>query len=348
LYLWFAAGTYILLFDRKWLSNKYLWLAGLISLIIISPIFYWNYQNNFITYSYHSERVVANSGIHFSSFVTEIIGEILYANPVNFVLIVAVIIICLRKKLFVENKNLFALLLLLSLPLIFIFWGISLFRDTLPHWPGPGYIALLILVAYYANAAFGGGKKVLRILYSANALLAAVLIAGYLLINYLPVQLGSKDQRTMGADDFTLDLYGWENFATSFRGLVATDMENKTMGTAPVFISDKWFPAAHIDYYVAYPLNMKLYAFGPLFDIHHFAWLDQLNGTIKPGTDAYYISPSNYYSDPTKYFSRNFTSIDSPVIIPQFRDGKEVRCFYVYRMKGYTGGLDSLQMEQNK
>src|SRR3954451_3339168 len=74
LYLWFTAGAYILFLDRKWLFNKYLWLSMLITAILVSPIFYWNYQNNFITYSYHSQRIVANSGIHFSSFIKELTG----------------------------------------------------------------------------------------------------------------------------------------------------------------------------------------------------------------------------------------------------------------------------------
>ena len=341
LYLWFAAGIYIVLFDRRWFFNKYLWLSALVTLVLISPIFYWNYQNNFITYNYHSQRVVTNTGIHFSSFITELTGEILYANPINFVVIVIVLFVSFRRKLFYSNKKLFALLILLSLPLIFIFWAVSLFRDTLPHWPGPGYIALLILAAYYANAVFANRRRVLTIAYSANALLAVVLIVGYLFINYLPAQLGSKDQPNMGSGDFTLDLYGWKNFELQFRKLLTADIRDKEMKPGAVLISDKWFPAAHLDYYVAHSLNMKLYAFGSLFEIHHFAWLDQVNGAIKPGTDAYYIAPSNYYSNPLQNFSHNFKTIETPIIIPEFRDGKEVRCFYVYRMKNYTGGLNN-------
>ena len=48
-----------------------------------------------------------------------------------------------------------------------------------------------------------------------------------------------------------------------------------------IIISNKWFPAAHLDYYVAHPFNMRLYAFGPIFDIHNFAWLNKQNDTIK-------------------------------------------------------------------
>jgi 4-amino-4-deoxy-L-arabinose transferase-like glycosyltransferase len=339
LYLWFAAVIYILFFERKWLFNKNLWFSFLITLLLISPIFYWNYKNDFITYSYHSQRIVANSGMHISSFFTELTGEILYANPVNFALIIIVIFVCLQRKLFVENKKLFILLLLLGLPLIFIFWIVSLFRDTLPHWPGPGYIALLILAAYYSDQVFKNKKKTFKIIYAANALLIVVLITGYLLIDYLPTQLGSKDMQTLGSNDFTLDLFGWENFETKFKALIASDIADKKMMDSSVLLSNKWFPAAHINYYLAYPLHMKLYAFGPLFDIHNFAWLNQINGQIKQGTDAYYIAPSNYFSDPTKSFSNNFKIIETSVIVPQYRSGKEVRCFYVYRMKCYVGGL---------
>src|SRR5438270_5133888 len=181
LYLWFAAGIYILLLERKWLHNKYLWLSILITIVFIFPIFYWNYQNNFITYNYHSQRVIPNSGINFSSFITELTGEILYANPINFLIIINVLFVLFKQKLFYSDKKLFLLLLFLSLPLIFIFWTVSLFCKTLPHWPGPGYIALLILSAYYADIVFANRRKVLKIVYSANALLAAVLLATYLL-----------------------------------------------------------------------------------------------------------------------------------------------------------------------
>ena len=341
LYLWFAAVLYILLFQRNWLFNKYLWLSVLITVALVSPIFFWNYNNNFITYTYHSQRVIANSGLQFSSFFTELTGEILYANPINFVIIIIVFAVSIKRKLFYLNKKLSALLLLLSLPLILIFWVISLFRDTLPHWPGPGYIALIILAAYYADPVFKNRTRVLRIIYAANALLAAALIAGFLFINYLPERLGSTEQLNLGSGDFTLDLYGWKSFESQFKELVAKDIKDSEMKSGAVILSNKWFPAAHLDYYVALPLQIKLYAFGLLFDIHNFAWLNQLNGDIKPGTDAYYIAPSNYNSNPTELFSHNFKTIEPPVIIPQYKHGIQVRVFYIYRMKNYTGGLNS-------
>src|SRR6478752_7062340 len=34
LYLWFAAGIYVVLFERRWLFNKYLWLSVLITAVL--------------------------------------------------------------------------------------------------------------------------------------------------------------------------------------------------------------------------------------------------------------------------------------------------------------------------
>ena len=102
-----------------------------------------------------------------------------------------------------------------------------------------------------------------------------------------------------------------------------------------VIISNQWFPAAHLDYYVAHPLNMKLYAFGPLFDIHNFAWLNVQNGPIKKGADAYYISASNYSSVPDSLYKKYFSLVESPVVIHQYRNKTAVRNFYIYRMKNF-------------
>jgi hypothetical protein len=340
LYLWFAAGLFILIFERAWLTKKYFWVSGLITAILMSPIIYWNYQNNFVTYNYHSQRVIASGGIHFSSFLTELSGEISYANPINFILIVIILMLTIKRKLFYEDKKLFSLLMLLSLPLIFIFWLISLFRDTLPHWPGPGYIALIIFTAYYGDVVFKNSKRLLKIIYAADIFLIVVVIGGYILINYAPANLGSTDATNLGSGDFTLDMYGWRNFETQAAELFSKDVSHDNMKRGAILLSNNWFPAAHLDYYVAQPLHMKLYAFGPLFNIHNFAWLNQRNDTIGLGTDAYYIAPSNYNSDPVQLFSKNFKIIESPLLISQYRNGKQVRAFYIYRMKDYLGGLE--------
>lgn len=334
IYLWFAAGLFILIFNRAQLKNKYLYISGIITLIIISPIFIWNYQNIFITYQYQGGRVVINNGIQLSSFAREILGEILYCNPVIFILICITLFRTARSRIYASNKKLFWLLVFLSLPLIFILWSVSLFRDTLPHWTGPAYISLLILCAFYADECFKH-KTIKAWLRTANFLVLTIAVLAYFTINYLPVSLGKQNPENLGAGDFTMDLYGWNSFEKAFEELRNKDIATHNMQADAVIISNKWFPAAHLDYYVAQPLNMKLYAFGALFDIHNFAWLNKQKGAIKKGADAYYISPSNYSSIPDSIYKKLFSIVEAPVVIHQYRNKVAVRNFYVYRMKNY-------------
>jgi hypothetical protein len=156
-----------------------------------------------------------------------------------------------------------------------------------------------------------------------------------LLINYLPAGLGKQNAEHLGAGDFTMDMYGWHSFEKAFEQLRNKDIEARIMKPGAIIISNKWFPAAHLDYYVAYPLHIKLYAFGPLIDIHNFAWLNKQNGAIKKGTDAYYISPSNYSSTPGNIYYKVFSLVKPPVVIHQYRNKVAVRNFYVYRLKNY-------------
>jgi len=334
IYLWFAAGLFILFFDRAQLKNKYVYIAGLITLFIISPIFIWNYNNHFITYQYQGGRVTINNSIRLSSFTKEISGEFLYANPIVFVLICLTLIRVIRRSLYTPNKRLFYLLIFLSLPLIFVCWSVSLFRDTLPHWTGPAYISLLIFCAFYADECFKM-ESFRRWLNAANVLLLSILLLAYIAINFLPISLGKQDAENLGSGDFTMDIYGWQSFSKAFEQLKNNDVQTHTMRSGAVIISNKWFPAAHLDYYVAHPLNMKLYAFGPLFDIHNFAWLNEQNGALKKGTNAYYISPSNYSSIPGSIYKKAFAVVEAPVVIHLYRNKTAVRNFYIYRMKDY-------------
>ncbi|MGI8951286.1 MAG: ArnT family glycosyltransferase [Chitinophagaceae bacterium] len=339
LYLWFAAGLFILFFDRKQLSNAYLWLSIAITLIIISPVLYWNIQNHFITYTYQSGRLSTVNGISFSSFFAELLGEIFYHNPINYFLYASVIIITAFYSPLIKNRKLHALLLLLSLPIIILFWLISFFNNILPHWSGPGFIALIILTAYYLDEIYSI-KKTYVYLSVANLFILIIVIAGFFCINYLPVQFGSKKISDLGANDFTLDMYGWKKFSSEFDSLYSADLKNGIMKNNAVIISNKWFPASHIYYYVAYPNKIKLYAAGALFDIHNYAWLNKLNGNLELGTDAYFISPSNYNVDAMKVYKNNFDEISDQIIFSQYRGGKMVRQFNIYRMKNYKGGLN--------
>ncbi len=129
-FLWLGAGLYILCYRRNLLHNPYLYLSILITAVYVSPILFWNVENHFITYTFHSSRVIPGHHININGFVRELFGGVFYNNPINYLLYVVVLWQIIKRR---NGKGTTAekLLLLLSLPLIVIMLGVSLLRDTM-------------------------------------------------------------------------------------------------------------------------------------------------------------------------------------------------------------------------
>ena len=329
-FLWFGYGLYVLFFDRKTLTNGYFYVAILITAAIISPILFWNIYNNFITYNFHSKRVAINSAINFNSFIREFFGGMLYNNPINYFLIVCSLIACWKNKIAIAVPHI-RILLFLSLPLIGGLLFISLFRETLPHWSGPGYTTLIILTSCYLSEA---KTKLQKLIPYSLYLITVISFLGILLIRFYPGTLGDKTAITLGGKDATLDMYDLNYFKTEFEKIHQSDIATAQTKTNFI-VNNKWFPGAHIDNYIAQPLKMDFVAIGKLEDIHTYHWLNQYRKPLQKGGDAYFITVSNNYSDPNLIYASQFEKINKPRIIKQYRSGREVRNLYVYLMQDY-------------
>jgi hypothetical protein len=310
----------------------------LITIAALIPIVYWNFDNDFITYTFHSKRVL-HSGIQVESLLQQIVGEIFYQNPLVYISSLIPLLRFKKLKAIVQNQNtlnhnpapIVALLLWLSLPLILLFWGISLFNPTLPHWTGPGFIALFLLSGIYwsemTNSLF---PKLIQ--WALGFFL--VLVIGFIgLVHVFPFQLGSKIQEKLGEYNPINDVTGWTQFSADFKALVAQDAKNTLMqAKAPIIVS-KWFPAGHILFYTARPIQKQVIAIGAIEDVHKFAWLNQDQPSLELGQDAYFIQPSNLPFDPTNFILPYFEKMGKTDLIQIQQKGVVLRTFYVYRFK---------------
>ena len=341
IFLWFGFLLYILLYKRELLKSIWLYISGAISLVFVAIIFYWNETNQFVSYSYHSNRVSFFSGIHADGFFRELIGEAIYNNPISFCLIVASVYFFLRTKFLFHHYG--RLLLLNSIPLIVIVLFVALFRDTLPHWTGPAYSTLILLAAVWIDEktkdAFAFIPKSAR---WSLGLTCSLLLVGVFLLHWSTFSIGQKaTPEHLGKGDVTLDLSGFREFANEFDSLYQMDAKSSIMKPHAFLVSDYWFPAAHLDYYVAHTNSIPFLAIGPLNNIHHFAWLNKRNNFLTQGDDAYLVIVSNYFNLPSKNLVQQFNSMMPPVIIPQMRGQTAVRNFYIYRLKNYKGQIES-------
>ena len=331
LFLWAGFGAYLLFTNYKKIFSWPFVVAVFVTLLCIVPIVYWNVMYDFITYRFHSERVT-HTGIDTTSFTTEIMGEILYQNPLVYVLMVAAVV-AFRKILF-QQKSIGSWLLWMSLPLILIFWMVALFNPTLPHWSGPAFIPLIILTGIFMDQKKPSWPVYL--LRTSVGFVFMILLALVLIVQKYPGNFGSQQQNNLGEYCPTLDLSGWKDFSVAFDSLAKRDQANHVMGTAPSIIVGKWFPAGHLEFYTARNTGLPLIGFGPLQDIHKFAWLNKERPTLKIGSDAYCIVPSNVPFDVAAAYGSYFETIEAPIKIDQIRGVVVVRYFLVYRLHGCT------------
>ncbi len=346
-FIWVGAGLYILMYNRDWLKSPALYGAALISVAFTVPIIIWNIQNDWISFAFHGDRVTNRVGIRLDYFFTELVGQVAYNNPVNYVFIIMAIIAFAKGKQFLKPET-GRILLLNALPLWAVFTSFSLFRQTLPHWSAPAFTPLILLVAAYLDEKAMLSypkyleKLVPKVIRYALGLLYGLLVVAWLLINFYPGTIGRTDTFSKYGDtDFTLDMYGWDQIKDGFEAIAKRDRLSGLMADNAPIICPKYFPGTEIDYYVARPLGMTLLQYGNLKDIHKYAWINESRAQPLPGDDAYMITTSNWYSDPYKIYVDNFESIVPTDTITISRSGQTAYYAFVYRMINYRGNFIS-------
>jgi hypothetical protein len=334
IFLWFGFVLYLLFYERKTFLQPWLYISGLVTVFIISPIFWWNVNNHFVTWTYHSNRVAAHSvHININSFLQALLGQLFYNNPVNVFLIIASIYFYKTKKFL--QPGIYRLLLLLGLPVIIVVTGISLFNAVLPHWSGPGFLSLtFIAAAYLDHINIATAKALPGILKSSLSLIVIIAIAGMAIINFYPGTIGSKKEKNYGSGDFTLDLSGWKNFKQQYNAWMQQQSDSIDYYQLKI-VCNKWFPAAHIEYYIARPMHTQVIGVGNLHDLHNFAWLNKTGRDLKEGDNALCIVPSNYTSDVATTYNNTFSTITKLQTFTALRNNKPTRFFTVYLLKDY-------------
>ncbi len=332
-FLWFGAGCYIVFYKREWFTKRVFYFAVIISIVISLPIIIWNIQNHFISFTFHGERVdMIGHSLNVNAFITEIIGEFFYNNPVNFILVFIAIVAYAKHRLKL-NPEYGKIIFLSGAPLIIVFILFSLFRHTLPHWTAPGYTTLLFLVAVWLTENITEKKRV-RILSSALGFLIIVLLVGFLQINYgLLYHEKSTIVTKTGSNDPSLDMYGFKQAGEAFKKIVYKDSVSGFMSGNIILTGNNWFPLANFDYYAASPLNMKTLAIGQLQNIHEYAWINIKRGGFQKGMNAYYLTDTRYFNPPDKNLKSYFKIIYKPDTIPIYRRNKIAKYLFVYRLK---------------
>ncbi len=337
-FIWVGVGLYIILYARKEFRNIFLYVSVLISTICLLPILIWNLNNEFISFTFHGGRVGFFGEFHPEYFLTELLGEFGYNNPVNYVLIIISLITLIKGKKFVSDMYR-RLILCLSLPMILLFWFFSLTRVILPHWTAPSFVLLLLFVAAQLADKYNVKDENIIIPKSIIASLSVLiftLIFGVAEIKtgFIPLNLSerSKTVQRYGEGDFTLDMYGWREIKPEFQEIRKDAIDKGVMQETDGMIALKWYPLANLDYYVAYPLGIDMYGFRDPSEIHKYAWINKERGDLQLGNDYWFLTESFDYYEPDRYLKPYFKDIVPIDTINIERCGKTAKYVFVYKL----------------
>lgn len=336
-FLWLGVLCFALLYNRSWIKNPWIYISALITGIIVSPILIWNVQEHFASYAFHSERIaVSGFDVDFPRFLKQLASVILICNPVNYFLICQSFRYLFKKEFCAQRQDV-RLILCCSLPLIVALLFVSLFREIYPHWPGPAYSSLLILPAITLSNRYKEIGHFPNVLKWALAFLVIVISVQIFITSYFPGTISPEKQGLyVGKADPTLDNYGWKEAGRRFDSLYKKDIADGMMSPNTPLIITNWYPAGHLDFYVADKTGQQTIGIGDILQIHQYYWLNQYKKPLKNGDDAYYIMPSNLFD--YKAFdrvTRCFQSYTMPLTMDEYRAGSICREIYVFRMKGF-------------
>ncbi|MEI6062506.1 MAG: glycosyltransferase family 39 protein, partial [Bacteroidota bacterium] len=332
-FLWLGMMLYILIYDRTWLKRRVFYLGHLLMLLLFMPVIIWNQQNGFVSFLFHSGRVEPVATVLTPDyFLTEILGEALYTNPLNLVLIGISVFVFFKRRSFFRNKEV-GLLICSALPVILIFLLVSVSRRTLPHWNAAGYLSLIPLAALWIRGRRDGVFPTVIKASLAFGIVLIVISTAQILTGFVPLDRYIKTKGGKGSADYSLEVYGWRQLREGFIPLADTYEKAGLMPAAAPIVSYRWFPAANYSYYAARGTNRIVMAAGDTSEIHKYAWINSAEGGFRLNSDAWYITSSRDFRHPRALPGLYYRQVFPPDTISVMRMGKPAYYFYVYRMK---------------
>lgn len=334
-YLWGGLGLFLLKYRQKELLNPWVYVSGVLSIAIFAPVLFWNYTSPYSGFNYHANRVGGSSILpSFDHFFPEFFGQIFYNNPFNIFLIVTGLFYLFKKRNAIIGIDL-KLLLFMSFPLVFTTLGMALYNKTLPHWSGPSYFAFILLAAFaYAEKEEKKPTQTLKkALIGGHVFLLAIVLLAFVQMKTAWVPLSSeKAPERIGKGDFTVDLSAWNAIGGLLESAVDSLSEVGAIDENTYLLTHNWFPGAHIDKYYAIPNKRNLYVFGAPDRQHHYMFIHPLRGQPVLNSDALYISTSNYLAEPDQNLKKLFLSVDAPIILPVYRNGRLLVNVFIWKM----------------
>ena len=222
-----------------------LWLAGLVALVLISPVLFWNWQNDWATVRFHSDYQFEDiQRWSLAGFLESSAGQFLYYSPLVVIGGIAALLASWRSNSPAPRLNYFTrpegALVLFVAPVLGLYLLTALESRASPHWSMLGWLLLIPLVAAWLIERWRGASWV-RWLTGFSA--ATSVLTGLALL-VLVAPIGKWLDFRHPARLFE----GWQ--AATERGVaLLEEIPDRGFQSQPVLLARNWHHAGLFEWY---------------------------------------------------------------------------------------------------
>jgi len=146
---------------RRWFREPGPYLAGLIAVLVFSPVLIWNWQNDWVSFGFQGQRVVENRGIELRWFADSILGQAALIGPWIWI---PMLLACARAMRAGRADVRTWLVLCIAAVPILGFTAVALWVPTGGHyhWQAPGYLLLFPLLGKLTAQKLQIGDRVAK------------------------------------------------------------------------------------------------------------------------------------------------------------------------------------------
>ena len=244
----FAVGATVFILathHRRRLMTPAPWLAVAITGLVVSPVFVWNLQHDWVSFLFQSSRGVGPGGTDWSALARSALGQTAYLGPWTLIAALAATISMYRSK--GSRAGPAAFLAALGLPSIIVFTAVPLWGgDALPHWQMPGWLFLLPILGHAIASLEARRHQSHRMARGIAAIAAAILGIAIMIVTvmrYTPPS--SAFIARLGLDPFLEESFTWRGLADNLaqRGLLA---HVTTPQDRPLVVAFSWVEASRL------------------------------------------------------------------------------------------------------
>ncbi len=308
---------------QKWFKRPEPYLMGVVALLIFSPVFIWNIENDWPSFRFHLMDRHQGTAFGWKNFGQLVGGQLLYVSPIYLGLLLWGVYRGAGRA--VEGERRYALLTAFSLPtLLFFYIACAWTNESEPHWPAFGYLtAIVTTVSLLVEGYYRFEPK--RFARFQKTAVAATLLAGFtFLLFYIHVFYPILPIKPKY--DIVNELKGWDEVGN----VVKAEYEKlEKNGVESFALAQHWVMCSQIMF--ATKDTVPVSCINGRADQFDF-WDDEQS---LMGKTAIFVSDTRFKEPPDTLYT--FTETEAIKEIPIFRGGKEVRRFIVWRADGYGG-----------